>query len=363
MDTALPPWVEAAAQLSVAFAQVREDAELDAWVVRQVGKPVEMLLVASGGCTVAYLATLPEIARLHAVDPNPAQLALTRLKLQLLHEEPEQRLPILGHRPLPTEGRIRRVNEALGAAGMAADALGAPDHWASLGPSRAGRYERVFAQLRWELVPHLPAIRALMSLQDPAEQAHRVAPETELGRALDAAFEAALALPILVRLFGEGATRNPAESFATHFARRTRHVLATLPAATNPYLAKVLLGEYPSGVVAPYLKAPRQHRLPPVDYSAEPMTQALTAAPAGSYDVVHLSNILDWLTPEEAQATLDLAHKALKPGGWVFIRQLNSRLDIPAAGPGFAWQADKANRLHARDRSYFYRALHLGRKR
>src|SRR5439155_18333150 len=144
--------------------------------------------------------------------------------------------------------------------------------------------------------------------------------DTQLGRALDPAFERALALAILVRLFGEAATRNPAESFAKHFARRTRHVLATLPAATNPYLAKVLLGEYPSGVLAPYLTTPRQERLRPVDYTVGPMTQALTAAAADSYDVVHLSNILDWLTPDEAQATLDLAHKALKPGGWVFIR-------------------------------------------
>ena len=60
------------------------------------------------------------------------------------------------------------------------------------------------------------------------------------------------------------------------------------------------------------------------DGSAPPRT--------GSYDFVHLSNILDWLSPEEARATLDVAHAALRPGGWVLIRQLNSTLDIPCFG-------------------------------
>jgi S-adenosylmethionine-diacylglycerol 3-amino-3-carboxypropyl transferase len=54
---------------------------------------------------------------------------------------------------------------------------------------------------------------------------------------------------------------------------------------------------------------------------------------------------------------------ALRPGGWTLIRQLNSTLDIPSFGKGSSWQTQEAQALHATDRSYFYRALHLGRKR
>ncbi len=92
------------------------------------------------------------------------------------------------------------------------------------------------------------------------------------------------------------------------------------------------------------------------------MTEALRGA-AGIYDFIHLSNILDWLSPEEARTTLDLAHTALRPGGWTLIRQLNSTLDIPRLGSGFDWHTEEAESLHACDRSFFYRALHLGRKR
>jgi S-adenosylmethionine-diacylglycerol 3-amino-3-carboxypropyl transferase len=92
------------------------------------------------------------------------------------------------------------------------------------------------------------------------------------------------------------------------------------------------------------------------------MTEALQCSPGG-YDFVHLSNILDWLSPADAQTTLELAHAALRPGGWTLIRQLNSTLDIPSFGKGFSWLTEEAQALHSRDRSYFYRALHLGRKR
>ena len=81
-----------------------------------------------------------------------------------------------------------------------------------------------------------------------------------------------------------------------------------------------------------------------------------------AYDLVHLSNILDWLTPEEARHTLQVARQALRPGGCVFIRQLNSTLDIPSLGEFFHWQEDESRSMHRRDRSFFYRAIHLGRK-
>jgi S-adenosylmethionine-diacylglycerol 3-amino-3-carboxypropyl transferase len=245
---------------------------------------------------------------------------------------------------------------------VSAEAIGPARVWAAEGPDHAGRYERVFVRLRQELAPHTTALVQLLSLRDPAEQARRVAATTPLGQALDEAFERAMDLPILIHLFGEGATRNRVESFASHFARRTRHVLATLAAANNPYLWQVLAGRYPPGAEAPWLAVPSPGRLPHITWNTTVMAEALRRSPGG-YDFVHLSNILDWLSPDEARATLDVAHAALRPGGWTLIRQLNSTLDIPSCGKGFSWETDTARALHAGDRSYFYRALHLGKKR
>src|SRR5258708_1184939 len=120
MENALPSWVVEAATLPIAFAQVREDSSLDLWVVQQIGAGARVMMVASGGCTAAALAASGFVARLHLVDPNPAQIALSRLKLRLLETAaPRRRLGLLGHASFPAEQREALVCEQLHALGLA----------------------------------------------------------------------------------------------------------------------------------------------------------------------------------------------------------------------------------------------------
>jgi S-adenosylmethionine-diacylglycerol 3-amino-3-carboxypropyl transferase len=361
MTTALSSWVAEAALLPVAFAQVREDPRVDRWVAERLGPGCRVCMVASGGCTAAVLAALPSVAAVHLVDANPAQLALARLKLRLLEAvEPAERLAVLGHSEMNTNERRDRLAAECGAAGVALEGLGPPGLVARGGPDYAGRYERCFAAVSRALPD--PDLDALLALTDPAEQARRVAPDTELGGRIDAVFDDVLGLPNLVALFGEGATRNPVEPFARHFARRLRVALATMPAADNTFVWQMLRGRYPPQHPADWFRLPRQSPTAAVTWRRAFAVDAIRETP-GEFDLVHLSNILDWLSPVEATETLDLAARALRPGGMVLVRQLNSTLDVPAAGPMFEWDAAAAAGLHAGDRSFFYRALHLGRKR
>jgi S-adenosylmethionine-diacylglycerol 3-amino-3-carboxypropyl transferase len=362
MSGSSPSWIAEALALPIAFAQVREDPLIDREVVDLIPEPARVLMVASGGCTAALLAASAKVTRLHLVDPNPAQIALARLKLLLLQRtDTPERLALLGHAPMTVKERQRHVAAWLGVLGYAPEILGPVTTWADLGPDHAGRYERLFVQLRRRLETHTNELVSLLVLRDSAEQARRVERQTDLGRALDTAFDEVMALPNLVGLFGEEATRNPAEPFARHFARRTRHVLATLPAAENPYLWQLLAGRYPDETPVPWLVADPPERLPEFTWTVAKMDDALATAP-GPFDFVHLSNILDWLSPGAAKMTLERAWKALDLGGYVLIRQLNSSLDIPSLGSQFTWLTEEAAAWHARDRSFFYRALHLGRK-
>jgi S-adenosylmethionine-diacylglycerol 3-amino-3-carboxypropyl transferase len=370
MDT-LPSWVHQARAFPVAFAMVREDPLLDLEVIERIGDEARVILVASGGCTAAALAASPLVASLHLVDPNPAQIALARLKLRLLQfATPSERFSLLGHTPMLSldhsvadrmAARLIRLTAELDALGLSHDSLGPLQLLALIGPDYGGRYEMLFGVLASELHGRAAELARLLNLSSPDEQARSVDPAAPLGQALDAVFDEVLALPNLVALFGEGATRNAVEPFSRHFARRARHALATLPAADNPYLWLMLRGALPQGSPVPWLALPSPTRFPEITSSIALMADELKEE-SSCFDLVHLSNILDWLSPEEAQRTLELARQALRPGGWVFIRQLNSSLDIPAAGPGFAWDVDAARAMHARDRSFFYRALHLGRK-
>lgn len=363
MTVADPPWLRDAAALPVAFAQVREDPLLDQHVVDRLGPGAAVAMIASGGCTAALLATRPTVGRLHLIDANPAQFALTRLKFRLLTTAPPaDRLAVLGHAPMTPADRQVRLADEWRSLGLPAGALGPEGVVAALGPDYAGRYEQLFAALQAALAEVAAEVGAALRLADPAEQAQRVAPGTPLGDRLDAALDTVLALPNLVRLFGAEATNNPVAPFARHFAGRVRHAFATLPAADNPYLWQMLAGRYPDGTRVPWLDLPAPARLPEVTFDGRPVAAALADVP-GAFDLAHLSNVLDWLTPEAASATLATAAAALRPGGWVFVRQLNSTLDVRARGPMFDWQVGESDELLARDRSFFYRALHLGRKR
>lgn len=357
---AVPAWVAEAAGLPLGFAQVREDAELDRWVVRAVPGRCRVVMTASGGCTAAALAVEPNVARLELVDTNPAQLALSRLKLRLLLERrPAERLALLGHAPARPRERLRGLERELGALDLALGALGPSGLLSERGPDHAGRYERLFAALRAELAEHAQDLENLLGLRDPAEQARRCAPGAPLGRALDAALDRTLALPHLEALFPAAAAAERVTAFPLHFARRIRRGLAAGPAADNPYLSQVLLGRF-RGPVAPWLAAPQPSRLPEIRWHASDLGEHLARLHEEA-DVVHLSNILDWSTAERAAAVLAAARRALRPGGWVIVRQLNSPLDLPALGPGLRWLDGPSRSLHAADRSFLYRHLWVGR--
>jgi S-adenosylmethionine-diacylglycerol 3-amino-3-carboxypropyl transferase len=355
-------WAQEAARLPLAFSQVREDPSLDAAVLSQVGPNARVFMIASGGDTAAALMASGHASHMQVVDINPAQLALTRLKLALLRAVPAERLAILGHQSMPPEARAKALGDLKDELGLRSDVFGPTELVARLGPDNAGRYEILFHHLREHLEERREDLRELLALEDPTEQTRRIAPDTQLGQAIDRAFDSVMRLDNLVRLFGEEATRNSCVSFARHFAARTRHAFATLPARTNPFLAQLLHGTFFNGYAYDWLSYPAPRKWPEITYSCSTAVEALAALPCSSVDFLHLSNILDWLSPEAAAMTLAHAWKALGPGGRTIIRQLNSTLDIPAFEPRFTWRADESEALHRQDRSFFYRALFIGSK-
>jgi S-adenosylmethionine-diacylglycerol 3-amino-3-carboxypropyl transferase len=363
MNQPAPDWVRDCAKLPLAFAQVREDALIDLAVTSALGDRLNVAMIASGGCTSAALVSSNKVANLEMVDCNSAQLGLARLKLDLLQTcNPATRMQLLGHAAMPQEERKSALLEVFGRTGLAPDVFGPLDFVAEVGPDHSGRYERVFHALQLELAPRRAAIEQLLRRRHPQVQEQTLAPSGSLGAQFDGAFEKVMALPNLVALFGEGATRNRVMPFGQHFAWRTRHALSTLPAFNNPYVSQVLCGGFTGGVTFPWLKMPKAKKPATLAYTQAPMKEALVNH-KGDLDFAHLSNILDWLSSEEAVETLEATRQALRPGGIVLIRQLNSSLDVRACGPGFTWNSEWSSKLHAEDRSYFYRDLHLGVKR
>ncbi|MFM8930560.1 MAG: DUF3419 family protein, partial [Gemmataceae bacterium] len=256
-------WPEIAKNLPLAFAQTREDPLLDDWVINRLGSNSRVAMIASGGCTATFLACNSSVSTLDLVDSNPAQLALTRFKLHLLENaKGPERLELLGHQGT-AENRQKALPVLLSKLGFREDIFG-PVEWVyRKGPDHAGRYEATFQRLAWLLETDRPEWQAILSGKTPAQTDGPLDPRHPLGLRLDQVMEEVLSLPNLVSLFGEGATRNPVEPFSRHFARQVRHVLATQPAGSNPFLWQMLACRYPPGNQAPWLNSPPPKK-PPV---------------------------------------------------------------------------------------------------
>lgn len=342
-------WARRAASLPLAFAQVREDPRLDLELARRVPAGGTVVMIASGGETAACLGRLP--LRLVAVDMNPAQLALARLKWRLAGGPADEAVALLGHLPMPAGERKRRMGELLDALDLDEDVFGPPEWIAERGVDHGGRYEVCFAELRARLEPWRVELETMLLSETP--------PGNFGGAWLDKAFAEVMSLENLVCLFGKEATQNPRRSFSDHFTARTREVIGRMPPRTNPFLWQILAGCFPPGCRYDWLEDDRP-MVAEVEWRQGKMDAVLDSMEPESAELVHLSNILDWLSPGEAVATLRSARRVLKPGGQMILRQLNSTLEIGELDAGIAWDEELGWAMEARDWSYFYPRIHVG---
>jgi S-adenosylmethionine-diacylglycerol 3-amino-3-carboxypropyl transferase len=346
-------WVVAAASLPLAFSQVREDTRIDVEIAGKLPPGATAMMIASGGETALCLSRLP-LSRLVLVDVNPAQLALTRCRFHLAGNfSPEESMCLLGHLEMLPEKRFREWERIFESLGLPEDIFGGAMIIAKLGPDHCGRYEAAFAEIRQLLRPNAGELSAFLEMTDAAEASRAIESGTALGSAIDSAFNRIFALKNLTVLFGEGATRNPRRPFHEHFPAQLRAITARQAPAENPWIWQIFSGKFPPGAPYDWLRESKPPAIQP-EYRQSTMLEALDSTPERSVDFLHLSNILDWLSPEEAGETLAAAHRVLKPGGVLVIRQLNSSLEIPSLFPSLLWHGEEGRRLQLSDRSFFY---------
>lgn len=355
-------WVNTALTLPVRFAQVREDPLLDLNVVRRLRPDCKILIIASGGCTVCALNTFNQIAEMVVVDPNPAQIVLSRLKLSMQRKVPiDNRAGLLGHTSLQPEIRSTRLTQLAEQENLELEALGPRSLIEKFGLDFIGRYEMVFWEIAQRLASDHDNIIGLLKITTSKDRFESLKTKRGLLDRLNSILKDVMSLSNLVELFGEEATRNRFQSFADHFYQRINWALTQLPTHTNHFLWQVLLSQSPPHLTVPWLSMKVLDRGPKVTFH-ENSIQAYLNDCEQSFDYIHLSNVLDWLSVEQARSLLQSVWNHLSPRGLTLIRQLNSKLNIPILNDRFQWLTQDAHELLKQDRSFFYRDLHLAQK-
>ena len=317
---------------AVQFAVVREDPRVELEVLRRF-RPARALLIASGGCTALTLATLHPELDLVLLDTNGAQLEHVRAKVAALARTD----PV---------ARARRFN-------VESDARG--------GLSECGNFEALFRSLREHLMAQLVPRERLEACFDAPDRARPFPRELFRQPAWGRAFELFFSDALLTRVFGPAAIQHaPPGSYPDYFRRAFERGLSAHDAADNPFLQHVFLGAYrhrPASCPAFVLDPAPAYRFTYVE-------GPLAAVDLAALDLVNLSNILDWMAPEEVQELFDQLRRQLRPGSVVLWRQLNNRRDLEAdLGSAFAFDRPWQDALLARDRSLFYSGIHVGQRR
>lgn len=141
----------------LAFSQVREDPEIELKIVEKLaekqGLGLRVLLVASGGCTALSLLANPHVAKVEAVDVNPAQLHLIELRRQaLLHFSVKQQLELIGADLTTFESARLKLYQELSQKlpEITRKYWNERQEQIAFGVNRVGRFEELFRELSWK---------------------------------------------------------------------------------------------------------------------------------------------------------------------------------------------------------------------
>ena len=317
----------------VQFAVVREDPMVEAELVR-LTKASNALLIASGGCTALTLQALFSDLHITLVDFNPAQLERVREKMSTL-------------RDVNTATRHRRFN------------IGTSD---PKGLNQSGNFESLFRGLRefiFDFVVDEAEIRRLF------EEEGRLADVSEIlfsNKYWSVAFDLYFSDSLLNAMFGPDATQHAETgSYPRYFQTLFEKGLTSAAAFDNYFLHHVFLGYYlqrPASLPY-YLLAP------PVDYCFQMVDGTLDQVPKlQHFDIVSLSNIMDWMPLAEITALINYLQNEMKSGASVLYRQLNNYTDLSTYfGDAFEFDAALGIQFQESERSLFYSSVHVGKRR
>lgn len=344
---------------SIRYAQCWEDADvLLAGLDVQPGDRC-LAIASAGDHALALLTRHP--AAVVAIDLSPAQLACLALRVAAYRAlDHGALLELVGSRP-----STRR--RALYAACRPVLAPSARAFWdarlplVDAGLGAAGRFERYLRLFRRWVLPAAQGPMTVERLFMPRPAAERVAFFDDVWdhwrwRLLFRLFFSRFVMGRLGRspsffAYAEG-------DVAARLQARVRHACTALAPAENPYLQWILTGRHRTALplaLRPESFGVIRANLDRLTWQVTSLEAFLATQPACSFDRFNLSNVFEYVASTHYHRLLDALVRAGRPGGRLAYWNLFADRQRPEA------MADRlrplpalADRLHARDRAFFY---------
>ena len=328
----------------------------------------DVVSIASGGDnTLALLLLNP--CSLTAVDHNPEQLHLLRLKLLAIERlEYEEFIGFVGATPCPERVSLyRQLRDELD--GPARTYWDQRSDVLSGGVIHCGKFERYFAHFRRWILPLVHGRRAvhrLLSTRSLDEQ-RQFYDRAWSSRRWQWLFRLFFGRFVLGRL-----GRSPAffryveeSNIAETLLARTRRGLTQIPISDNYFVHHILTGTYlHMDTTHPYLMKGNFRTLKEnvgrVRVVQAGLVEYLKTLPRQSVAKFNLSDVFEYQSQEEFEQTLREISRVGRPGARLaFWTLFIPRTVPPSLESRLESESELAQELHSRDRTFFYGGFNL----
>jgi len=343
----------------VRYAQCWEDADILVEALDVQPGDVCLSIASAGDNALALLTRNP--AKVIALDLSPAQLSCVEMRVAAYRvlEHPEL-LELIGSTP------SRRRRELYG---RCRPMLGndARTFWDSqpveiaAGVGSAGKFERYFGMFRRYILPLVHRRAQIDALLRGGSHAERQAYyqrhwDTVRWRLLFRVFFSRFVMGRMGRdpsffAYVEG-------NVSTRILERAKHAVTELNPADNPYLHWIMTGTH--GHALPMALRPEHFQtiranLDRLEWRCQSIEDFLASREPRSVDRFNLSDIFEYMSPENYERLLSLIVAGAKPGG----RLAYWNMLVPRSRPeSFADRlqplTELAARLHLQDKAFFY---------
>jgi len=347
---------------SIRYAQCWEDA--DVLVKALAPEPGHICLsIASAGDNALALLSRAGV-RVVAVDLNAAQLACLELRGAAYRElEHAEMLELIGSRPSSRRAALyARCRKLLSASASA--------FWdrhpreISSGVGGAGKFEHYFKLFRTRILPLVHSRRRVAQLLAGGDPARR---ELFYSRQWDTWRWRLLFRFFFSRFLMGRLGRDPAffryveGGVAGRILARTRYALTALDPAANPYLQWILTGTHTTAL--PFALRPEnfdsiRRNLDNLEWRHGSIEEYLAAHPDVRIDRFNLSDIFEYMSPENYRRLLERLLAASRPGARLVYWNMLAPRSRPESLTGrLRPMTELANQLFLQDKAWFYSRL------
>lgn len=346
----------------IRYAQCWEDADvlLDALDIHQGDTCLS--IGSAGDNSLSLLTRNP--ARVIAADISRPQIACLELRVAAYRcLEHSELLELVGSRP-STRRRDLYLRCRPAVSSEAREFWDRQPDAIDQGIGGVGKFEEYFALFRRRILPLVhgsDCVRQLLRGGSLEERRAFYDNEWDTAR-WRVMFRVFFSRPVLGRLGRDPEFfRFVRGEIAGTILARARYALTSLDPAENPYIHWILTGQH--GNALPHALRPEnfnviRERLDRIEWHCLPLERLLERCPEASIARFNLSDIFEYMSASDYEILLQRLVRAGRPGGrLVYWNLFVDRRRPDALASRLHPLEDLARDLHARDKTFFYRAL------